>query len=58
MEQVLDWVLTVLGATTAGLLAMAPGMIFWLVIVSIYMAIRRLGHSGPFERLLHGGEAV
>lgn len=58
MEQVLDWVVTALRAMMAGMFAMAPGMIFWLVVISVFMAIRGLGHSGPFQKLLRRGKTA
>ena len=58
MEQVLDWVVTALRATMAGMFAMAPGMIFWLVVVSVFAAIRGVGRSSPFQKLLHRGETA
>ena len=53
MEQALEWVVTALGAMAAGMFAMAPGMIFWLVVISVFMTIRGVGRSGPLQRFLH-----
>jgi hypothetical protein len=58
MEQVLDWVVTALRAMLAGMFAMAPGMIFWLVVVTIFIAIRTVGHSRPLQKLSHRGETA
>jgi hypothetical protein len=53
MEQVLESVVTVLGAITAGMFAMAPGMIFWLVVITVFKTIRGVRRSGPFQMFLH-----
>jgi hypothetical protein len=55
MEQVFEGLATVLRAMLAGMIALTPGMIVWLVVLGILLAIRWVGRSGPYQRLRHGG---
>jgi hypothetical protein len=56
MEQVLDWLVTFGHAMLAGMIALTPGTLFWLLVLGIYLAIRQAVHSGPYQRLFHRGQ--
>ena len=54
MEPVLVWFGTVLRVMLAGILALTPGMLVWLVVLSIVLAARWVGHSSLYQRLFPG----
>jgi hypothetical protein len=53
VEQLLQWAASGLRLALAGLLALAPGTIFWLVVLAVFWLSRRLGGSGLVRRLGH-----
>jgi len=58
MEPVLEWLVTVWHVILASIFALTPGMLVWLVVLSIVLAVRWVSHSGPYQRLFHGGRTV
>ena len=58
MEQVLDGLGTVLYAMLGLLFVVGPGVLFWLVVVSVVVAVRWVAHGGPFQRVSHEGQAA
>ena len=55
MEQVLEWIAIVLRVLLASMIALTPGMLVWLAVVSVFVAVRHLVGSSLFQRLRHGG---
>ena len=58
MEPVLVWFGNVLRVMLAGILALTPGMLVWLVVLSVALAIRWVSRSGLYQRLFHGHRAA
>jgi hypothetical protein len=58
MEQVLEWLGTVLRVMLAGMIALTPGTIGWLVILSVFLAIRWVGRGDLYRRLRHRGRTA
>jgi hypothetical protein len=56
MEQVFEWLGIVLRVVAASMFALTPGMLVWLAVLGVFLAIRRVGHSGPYQRLRHGDQ--
>jgi hypothetical protein len=53
MEQVLEGLGTVLRALLGLAFVVGPGMLFWLAVAGIIMAIRWVSHRSPFQRVNH-----
>lgn len=58
MEQVVESLGTVVRVLLAGMLALTPGMLVWLVVLNILLAIRWVGGSGPYQRLRPRGRTA
>jgi hypothetical protein len=54
MEQLFEGLGILWRVLLAGMLAMTPGMLVWLVVLSVFLAIRWVSHRGPFQRLRYG----
>jgi hypothetical protein len=54
MEWIFEVPTTLLRVLVAGMLALTPGMLVWLVVLGAFLAIRWVGRSGPYRRLRHG----
>ena len=57
MEQVLEGIGTVLRAMLGLLLVVGPGVLFWMVVAGVVLAVRWVGQHGPFHRVSHEGQA-
>lgn len=55
MEQVLQLLDTAWRVLLAGMFAMAPGGLVWLVALSIFLLIRQISRSDLASRLRRGG---
>ena len=58
MEQLFDWMATAFKVMLAGAFALTPGMVFWLAVLSVFIVMRRVARSGPYQRLRHGDRAA
>jgi hypothetical protein len=53
VEELLQWGLTGLRVMLAGVFALAPGALVWLVVLGVYLSIRHLGLADFMHRLRH-----
>ncbi len=51
MEQVLEWLGTVLRLMLAGIFALTPGTLVWLAVLGVFLAFRLVGRSNLYQRL-------
>jgi|GEM_PF-6064089 len=58
MEQVLQGIVMVGHVILAGLFALIPGTLVWLVVLGAFLAFRQVGSSDLFLRLRPGGRAA
>ena len=58
MEQVFEGLGTVLRAMLGLLFVVGPGVLFWMVVAGVVMAVRWVAHGGPFERVHHKSQAT
>jgi hypothetical protein len=58
MEQLLEGIAVFGRMLLAGMFALAPGTLVWLLVIGIYAILRRISLSGPYQHLLHRGGAA
>jgi hypothetical protein len=58
MEQVFDGLSTALRAMLGLLIVVGPGVLFWLVVTGVIVAVRWVTQRGPFHRVHHEGRAI
>jgi hypothetical protein len=58
MEQVLENIVTIGHVLMAGLFALVPGTIVWLVVLGAFLAIRKVADSDLYRRLRPGAAAA
>jgi hypothetical protein len=58
MEQILEGIVNFGRMLLAGMFALAPGTLVWLMVIGIYVIFRRVNPSRPHQHLPHRGEAA
>ena len=58
MEQAFEGIADLLRAMLGLLLIVGPGMLFWLVVAGVVMAVRWAGQHGPFHRVSHESQTA